>query len=437
MMRKIFVLDTSALIYNPSVYKQFPNSDVVIPIAVLNELDKLKKQSGEVGKNARVSIRLLDEISLLGDISVGISIDDDILVKIDATYIDTTVAPYLGLGDPDYGDTQILACLQLTWHNNTDNDVCLISNDINLRVKARSRGIRAESRETDRSSLEELYSGMQTIVHEDAGGDLLENEFIDPRNYNLKLSLHECVVFTSDDNDIIAVGRKTAHNKVKIIKKQYPWNLSSRNIEQSCAIDLIMDPNVDLLTFIGKAGSGKSLVALACALELVLSKKQYDKLVIYRPIQSVGNEIGFVPGSIEEKLAPWFQAIMDSFEVLFSNKGGNDWIRDLEMYQKKGKIELGAITYVRGRSLPNSIILIDEAQNLSKEDIKTLLTRAGEGTKVILTGDIEQIDAKDLDAVNNGLTNVIERFKDSELSGHVTFTKGERSRLATKAAEIL
>ena len=200
-----------------------------------------------------------------------------------------------------------------------------------------------------------------------------------------------------------------------------------------------MDPNVDLVTLTGKAGCGKTLITISAALELVLEKQQYNKLVIYRPIQAVGNDIGFLPGDITEKLAPWFQAVMDSFEVLFSSKekNNNEWKKDLEMFQRKGKIEMEAITYIRGRSIPNAIILVDEAQNLCKEDMKTILTRAGQGTKIILTGDIEQIDNQELDAMNNGLTFVIDKFKESELAGHITFTKGERSRLATKASEIL
>ena len=439
-MRKIFVLDTSALIFDPSVFTKFPNSDVVIPIAVLNELDNLKKLPNEAGKHARVAIRLLDETCNKGDISTGILIDDDILLRIDATYIDTTLSPYLGLGDPTYGDTQILACLQLNWHDHPEHDVVLVSNDINLRVKAKSRGIDSESYEGERTSLNDLYSGHQTVMHEDAGLELQQSGFIDPRNYNIQLLLNECVTFQTNEGDDIAIGRKVAHNKIKAIRKTYPWNITSRNAEQSFLIDLIMDNNIDLVTAIGQAGTGKSLLSLATALELVMNKRQFDKLIIYRPIQPVGNDIGYLPGTKEEKLAPWFQAIMDNFEFLLGNNKGNnnnEWKRDLEMFQKKGKIEMEAITYIRGRSIPNSIILVDEAQNLNTNEVKTILTRAGEGTKIILTGDIEQIDSQDLDAMDNGLTYIIEKFKNSELAGHITLTKGERSRLASEAARIL
>jgi PhoH-like ATPase len=268
--------------------------------------------------------------------------------------------------------------------------------------------------------------------------DLQRNTYINTEFYGFDdLNPNECVMFENEHGDGIAMGRKTNGNKIKLIKKTNPWTIHSRNKEQSFAIDLIMDKGVDLVTLIGKAGTGKSLIVLATALELVINRKEYDKFVIYRPIQPVGNDIGFLPGTMEEKLGPWFQAIMDNMETLFQFKNGDHWKRELEHFQKKGLIEMEAITYIRGRSIPNAIILIDECQNLSKDDVKTILTRAGENTKIILTGDIEQIDNSSLDATSNGLTYVIEKFKESDLAGHITFTQGERSKLASKAAEIL
>jgi PhoH-like ATPase len=442
-MRKTYVLDTSTLIYDPGAYKHFAHSDVVIPIAVLNELDKLKKLATEAGKNARVAIRLLDEISNLGDISLGIILDDDIILKVDTNWIDLSGSAFRGMGDPSYGDTQILACAQSLWHLHPTHDVVMVSNDINLRVKAKSRGIEAEAHEGEKYSLSDLYSGVRVITNEDAGLALQQDGKIDPRCFGISdLSPHECVLFEADNGDGISMGRKVSRDCVKLVRKNYPWNIAPRNKEQIFAIDLLMDKSIDLITMIGKAGTGKSLMVLATALELVIGRKEYDKFIIYRPIQPVGNDIGYLPGTMEEKLAPWFQAVMDNFEMLLTPKGGgagggNHWRRELEERQKRGQIEMEAITYIIGRSIPNAIILVDECQNLSKEDVKTILTRAGENTKIILTGDIEQIDNSLLDATSNGLTHVIEKFKDSELAGHVTFTQGERSRLASKAAEIL
>jgi PhoH-like ATPase len=434
-MSRRYILDTSTLVYDPCAYKQFPDSTVIIPIIVLNELDKLKKGSSEAARNARVAIRLLDEVCERGDIGTGILLDDNIMLKVDTNYIDLTDISYRTFGDPTYGDTQILACAYSHWLN--DHETTLLSNDINLRVKAKARGIDAEAHQGSTFGSSDLYAGTQVIVDEEAGLDLQQQGHIDPRCYGLKLNPHECVLFQSENGDGIAMGRKVASDKLKLVKKFYPWNIAARNKEQTFAIDLIMDPTVDLVTLIGRAGTGKSLIVLATAIELVLNKREYDKFIIYRPIQPVGNDIGFLPGTMAEKLAPWFTAIMDNFEMLFTSKAGGDWRRELEMYQKKGRIEMEAMTYIRGRSIPNAIILVDESQNLTKEEVKTIITRAGENTKIILTGDIEQIDNSVLDATSNGLTHVIEKFKDSDLAGHITFTQGERSKLASQAAEIL
>ena len=434
-MSKQYIVDTSALINNPYLYRDFPNSKIIIPIAVLNELDKLKKGVGDVSRNARVCIRWLDEISNQGDISKGILLDNETILKIDATYIDLTSSEYSSWGDPTYGDTQILACLYNNWMDN--NDTCLISNDINLRIKAKARSINAISHDKNSSLATDLYSGMQTIINEEAGSDLLVANFINPIDYDLVLNPNECVCFTNENGDEIALARKVGSNNLKLIKKAYPWGISPRNTEQSLAIDLIMDKNIDLITLIGKAGTGKSLIALACALELVIAKREYEKLIIYKPLKAVGDELGFLPGTEAEKLQPWFQSTMDNFELLFGNKVNGDWKRDLELYQKKGRIELSALTYIRGRSIPKAIILVEECQNLTNEEVKVILTRSGDGTKVIFDGDREQIDTKNLDCINNGLTFAIEKFKGSEIAGHISLTKGERSRLATIASEIL
>jgi len=399
-MRTIFVLDTSVLIYDPCAYKQFKNSDVILPIAVLGELDKLKKQSAEVGRNARVAIRMLDEICTKGDISTGILLDDDILLKIDATYIDCN-EQFPGLGPDDYPDTHILACALLTKQERPGCDVCLVSNDINLRVKAMARGVRAQAYEDKQKNINDLYSGMQTIINEDAGMELLERGQIDPTDYELVFSPNECVIFQSSDNMEISLGRMI-DEKIKVIKGNVrPWGLTMRNNEQLFLAEMILDPSVHLVSAIGPAGTGKTLVAIASAIELVLSKKTYEKLIIYKSIQPVGNDIGYTPGTIAEKLAPWFQAIVDNFEFLFGSKSGSDWRSTLELYQRKNKICFEAITYIRGRSIANSIILVEESQNLTASDLKSLCTRVAAGSKIILCGDRDQIDSPHLDSMDN------------------------------------
>lgn len=433
-MKKIKILDTSVLAYDPYAYKSFSDNVVVIPINVLDELDKLKSFPNEAGKNSRVCIRALDAICLGGEIHKGIKIENNILLK-----IDTDVAPNT-FGPDSYVDNKILACaVNIKKNADKDTEVSLVSRDINLRIRARAFEIGAENYEKDRVSVQDLYVGFKEIVNEEIGDHLADkNQINDYRLYDETHDLlpNECVHFSDENGDGLAIGRRVG-DKIKTIPDRNPWGLSLRNKEQAFATDLLCDPKISLVTLIGKAGCGKSLVALACGLEMVLEKKLYDKLIIYRPIQPVGNDIGYLPGTMEEKLAPWMSAITDGFEFLFEAKSGNKWKTMFDMYREKGKIQMEAITYIRGRSIPNALIIIDEAQNLSKEEIKTILTRASTGSKIVLTGDVEQIDNSGLDATSNGLSYAVEKFKESHLAGHITFAKGERSELATLASEIL
>ncbi|HVI40978.1 MAG TPA: PhoH family protein [Anaerovoracaceae bacterium] len=432
-MRKIYVLDTSVLVYDPFSFKSFSGNDVVIPISVLDELDKLKNLPNETGKNARVCIRALDAICNEGEIDQGINIDNDILLK-----IDTTNNPNI-FGTDSYIDNKILACAYAISTKDDQRKTVLVSQDINLRIRAKAFKIKSEDYKKDKLPVQDMYAGYQVIESDEIGDLLYEKEQIDDyRKYDELHSLlpNECVHFVSPTGDGLSIGRRVG-DKVKIISDKTPWGLDLRNKEQAFAVDLLADPRISLVTLIGKAGTGKTLAAVAAGLEMVLEKKLFNKLIIYRPIQPVGNDIGYLPGTMEEKLAPWMSAISDSFEFLFEAKSGNKWKTMFDMYVEKGKIQMEAITYVRGRSIPNAFIIVDEAQNLSKEEVKTILTRASSGTKIVLTGDIEQIDNSILDATNNGLSYVVEKFKDSDLAGHITFTKGERSALASKAAEIL
>lgn len=427
-MRKNFIFDTSVVVQNPFIFKYFSDCDIILPITVLDELDKLKKQAGDAGKNARVFIRLLDEITDRGDISIGILIDNEVLIKIDNS-------DYEIKGDKLYGDTRILACA--SYHNTQVEDLTFVSNDINLRVRAKALGINTEKHEGEKLSYSELYEGTLIINDENMGAELLDTGSINPEDYNLELYPHQCIMIRGEYDNHIALGRKVSDTKIKLIKQKYPWSLHAKNAEQVCALDLLLDNSVDLITMTGKAGCGKSLLALAAALELVLEKNMYDKLIIFRPVEPMGRDLGFLPGLESEKLEPWFRAIMDSFELLFSSSNKEKWRQTLEMYKKKEKIKFEPLTYIRGRSIANAVILAEEIQNLSSEEVKTILTRAGKNTKIILNGDLDQIDRKDLDATNNGLAYVIEKFKDQDIAGHITFKKSERSLLAEISSEIL
>lgn len=431
-MRKIYIIDTSVLVYDPNSFKSFSGNDVIIPINVLDELDKLKNFPNEAGKNARVAIRALDAICANGEIHKGIQIENDILLKIDTSYVNTD-----NIGTPTYVDNKILACACAL--KNKNSPTILVSKDINLRIRARAFELRAEDYEKDKIPVLEMHQGFKEIISEELGLLLEEEGELDASLDELKdLLPNECVHFVEKDGGGLSIGRRIG-SKIKVIQDREPWGLHLKNKEQAFAVDMLCDPRLPLVTLIGRAGTGKTLCAVAAGLEMVLNKKVFDKLIVYRPIQPVGNDIGYLPGTMEEKLEPWMAPIKDSMEFLFTSKskrGGGNW-KDKLSPQYADKIEMNALTYVRGRSIPNAFIIVDEAQNLSKEEVKTILTRASAGTKIVLTGDIEQIDNSYLDATNNGLSYVVEKFKESELAGHITFIRGERSALASAASEIL
>lgn len=424
-MNKIYVLDTSALIEDPTLIFSFQDSQLVIPFVVLEELDKLKKYQTDVSKNARVVIRLLDEVFSNSNNELNALLPNNSKIKIDFDFEENL------LEDMDYGDNQILSCA-FKIQKLSGKDVSIITSDINLRLKSKAFGMNSINYVNNISFLD-LYNHMTYSDDYNLGISLQNDSSVE--DY-LGLETNTFVIFNDNSEKNYALSRKMPNGNLKLIRNHKPWNISPRNKDQLCLMDLCLDKSVELVTSLGIAGSGKTLCALACALELVLEKKAYDKLIIYRPVEVVGNDIGFLPGDIEEKKQPHFAAIMDSFEILLGQKNPS-WKKDLDMYVTKGKIEMDLITFARGRSIPNALIIVDEAQNFSEHEIKTLLTRVGNNTKVILTGDANQIDAKNLNLINNGLTKVIKSFKGSKIFGNVTLMKGERSRLATEAAKLL
>jgi PhoH-like ATPase len=433
-MRKTYILDTSVLIHDPHSFKSFQGNDVIIPVSVLGELDKLKTFPNEAGKNARICVRLLDEITKQGDVIKGIKIENDIIIKIDNSI---STAEF---GDPKYADNQILWCAFSTRQNkkNKKSPTVLVSKDINLRVRARAFNVIAEDYETNKVDTQELYLGHRKIVSDEIGEAINSKGYLDCVAFDELSDLHpnECLYIEGSNGKGLALGRRSG-DKVKLIKPQRVWGLESKNKEQAMAIDLMMDRSIPLVSLVGIAGTGKTLCAIGTALEMVLEKKMYQKLIVYRPLHTVGKDLGFLPGTAMEKIMPQVVGIMDTFEFLFSSSKGDKWKTMFEMYMEKGIIEIDAIAYIRGRSIPNALILIDEVQNISQSEIKTLLSRLSDGSKCIITGDIEQIDNPSLDSMDNGLTKVIETFKDSRLAGHVTLVKGERSELATEVARLL
>lgn len=424
-MNKIYVIDTSALIEDPTLIYSFDNSQIVVPYVVLEELDKLKKYQGDVAKNARAAIRMLDEIfSLSEDDNISFGVNSRI--KVDFDFEENL------LEDMDYGDNEIICCA-FKIQKLSNKQVTIVTGDINLRLKAKAFGMAATSYAKNITFLD-LFDHMTHSSDYNLG---LEVQTKGTAEDYLDLDTNSFIIFTDNVDKNYALARKMANGKLKLLKELKPWGLSPRNKDQACLIELIMDKSVELVSALGIAGSGKTLCALACGLELVLNMKAFDKLIIFRPVQVVGQDIGFLPGTEDEKMAPYFSAIMDSMEILLGSRNPTAWKRELEMFINKGKIELDLITFARGRSIPNALIIVDEAQNFSEHEMKTLLTRVGKDTKVVLTGDANQIDSRNLNLINNGLTKVIKFFKGSKLFGNVTLMKGERSRLATEAARVL
>lgn len=438
-MKKIYIIDTSVLVYDPNSYQSFPESEIILPINVLDECDKLKKFPGEIGKNARMFIRTLDSLCKEGELHKGITLKNKTILKVD-------VQNYLteDIGDDSYTDNKIIACavaIKNIKRRGLKPEVIVVSKDINLRLRARAYELGAEDYEKDVISSLELYSGLRTIENEKLGTALDEKDEVEISLFKELSDLmpNEFIHVVNEFGDGLALGRRIG-NKVRVVSDRNPWTLDAKNKEQACAIDMLLDPKISLVSLVGMAGCGKSLIALACGLDQVLERKMYNKFMIYRPFEPVGRELGFTPGTIQEKLEPWLGPINDGLDLLFdaksNKKNGTTW-RDKISPQYLERIDFAALTYIRGRSIPNSFILIDEFQNLTVEDAKTILTRSASGSKIVITGDIEQIDSVGLDANNNGLTHIIEKFKGSPLAGHITMIKGERSALAEASATLL
>jgi PhoH-like ATPase len=423
----------------------FGDNDVVIPLAVLEELDSNKKRMDEVGRNARMSCRKLDSLRELGSLHDWVPLPNGGRIRVMRSKEDAKSILPSELGC-DKNDNLIIACaLQLKAQR-----AILVSKDINVRVKCDALGVVAQDYMKQRAAdqAENLYTGVLVTPLED---DLVAAAWA-TRQLELGDVPHDThpnqivVIPRSDDSSSTTILRHVK-DRYRLVKDHRDvFGLEPRNKEQNFALDLLLDDSVKLVTLVGPAGCGKTLIALAAGLQQTLgSNPTYDKLVVTRPIEPLGRDIGFLPGTFEEKMAPWIAPIRDNLGFLLSHKGknGKKSAKDVEsdpyinlLFEQK-KIEIEAVAYIRGRSIPNSFIIIDEAQNLSIHQLKTIITRSGENTKIVLCGDVHQIDVSHMDAVSNGLSYVVEAFKEEEMAGHVTLLKGERSALATKAAELL
>ena len=433
-MKKFYILDTNVLIHDPMSFNKFEDNTVVIPIAVIEELDTFKSVADERGKAARIVSRKLDEMRKMGRLDAGVKMENGGTLIVDMDH--ASVLPK-GLLAQDMDDRILNTAL---WFNQKKHNAVLVTKDTNLRLKAEAVGTRSEDYEAGKVNVDEIYPGIVTV---EKSADFLDKFYKDKsaKNTDKDLVPNEFVVFRAkEDPKKSALGR-VSQNDQSVIKilgpDSSPWGIRPLNKEQRCAMELLLDENVKLVTMIGAAGTGKTLMSLACGLQKSVEESVYRRLIICRPIVPVGKDIGFIPGTKEEKLSTWMGAIYDNLEFIMDKRHPDDALQKFEYLLQNGKIEVASVTHIRGRSLPKQYMIVDDAQNLTPHEIKTILSRAGEGTKVVVTGDPYQIDNPYLDIASNGLMYIVDRFKGQKLYGHLTFTKTERSELAGLVAELM
>ena len=430
------ILDTNVYLTEANSLFSFGRANIAIPSIVLDEIDRHKHRQDTAGLNARTMNRVLDKLRTKGSLSTGVPLGTG-KGKVFAAQLDPRYIPS-GMDNSDSDNKIIAIALRLKTEG---HDIAVISRDLNMRVKCDSFGLECYDYQPQQAvkSIDNLFDGTTEIIVSD---DLVEQFYGDQdvflEEQKKKLYPNQFLVIRSEkDPKKSALCRYTNETSPlrKIFSYRDIWGLSAKNKEQKYAMDLLFDKNIDIVSLTGQAGTGKTLIAAASGLEQVLNSTKsqggYDKLIITRPVQPMGRDIGFLPGTLEEKMMPWIAPLRDNLEYLFGDKTA------LDMQMEQGIIEIEAMTYIRGRSISNAFMIVDEAQNLTTHELKTIITRVGHGTKLVLTGDVQQIDNSYVDAVSNGLTYAVEKFKEYEISGHVTLHKGERSKLATLAAEIL
>ncbi|WP_426984011.1 PhoH family protein [Brevibacillus borstelensis] len=444
-MKKIYVLDTNVLLQDPRAMFSFADNEIVIPAVVLEEIDSKKRYMDEIGRNARYVSRLFDSFRELGHLHQGILLETGALLRVELNH--SSLAKLQKQFTEMTNDNRILAvALNLQEEENLlpqPRPVILVSKDALMRVKADALGLIAEDFLSDRvvGEYSHIYSGYHKMQ---VAPEIIKN-YYGSRKLSLSTCFpqqrfypHQFLVLKDELNpSISAIGKVNIDGKnlEMLVADDDPiWGIRARNVQQRMAFELLLREDIPLVTMTGKAGTGKTLLALAAGLLQIEDLQTYKKLLVARPIVPLGKDIGYLPGEKEEKLRPWMQPIYDNLEYLFNTKRSGDLDKILA---GMGSIQVEALTYIRGRSIPEQYIIIDEAQNLTKHEVKTILTRVGEGSKIVLMGDPEQIDHPYLDESNNGLTYVVEMFKDQKLAGHIRLEKGERSVLAQLAADLL
>ena len=439
---KTFVLDTNVLLQDPKSIFAFEEHDLVIPMTVIEEIDTFKKNVDETGRNARAVSRYLDDLRQQGSLKEGVKLPGGGTLKIEITGSGSDVHITWGL---ENNDNRILRSV-VKLHRELEGNVTFITCDVNMRLKCDALGVAVENYENAHVDVDEQYSGVIELelppeVIDDLyaeGSCFIETENIYPNQF--------VIAQAEGSPSKTAMARFDAKtNSLKLVKKfkEGVWGILPRNKEQLFALELLLDDNIQLVTLNGFAGTGKTILALCAALKKVCDDRTYRKVLVSRPIIPMGRDLGFLPGDLSEKMSPWMKPIFDNLEYLMGTKhenpkgSKNGAEASYQFLLDQKLIEVEALTYIRGRSIPRQFLIVDESQNLSKHEVKTILTRVGEGTKIVFTGDPNQIDNPYVDSLSNGLTYLTEKFKESPIAGHVTLKKGERSELAELAAKLL
>lgn len=444
--RKIYLLDTSVLLHRPESIYSFGEHRVVIPIVVLDELDTFKRGSMQIHRNARRVISMFDELRQKGRIFNGVKLDNGGTLVVD-TVDEKSSRVHLPAGFERSADNHILATAVGIKLESPEKKVVLVTKDINMRVKAEALGLLAEDYRADQIvDPSEMYTGHAEVMVSQELIDQFYREKTLPVNGTLsedgrKFFANQFLMLVCQESpSVTALARYDGHN-IELLRdpRHDIWGIRPLNREQRYAVEVLLDDNIPLVTLAGKAGTGKTILAIAAGLQKVVNDKIYRRLSVYRPVVPMGRDIGYLPGSEQEKLAPWMQPIYDNLEFLL-NEGGDKKTRGsskMDYLIDSNVLDIRALTYIRGRSLPHQFIIVDEAQNLTPHEVKTIVTRVGHGTKLVLTGDPYQIDSPYLDSTSNGLTHVVERFREQKIAAHITLQKGERSALAELASEIM
>ncbi len=443
-MRKAFILDTNVLLFDPQALFKFGNNDIVIPIVVLEEIDRFKREMSELGRHARMFSRMLDDMRVEGELSKGVKMPNGGILTVELGGINP-----LPMELPmDKADNRILALAISIKKDQPKRPVVFVTKDVNLRIKADALGIVSEDYEPESVEPEQLYSGTATLSVDGA----MIDEFYAQKRLSYSGALREAGSLRPNQYVILKDAANPTHTAMGRYSKDLDclvplfkpaeglWGIFPKNAEQAFAIDALMNDDLKLVSLVGKAGTGKTLLAIAAGLAKTVDEGVFQRLLVSRPVFPLGKDIGFLPGDIEEKLNPWMQPIYDNIDFLFgatAGRGKRGAGKGCQELMNQGLLQIEPLTYIRGRSIPQQYLIVDESQNLTPHEIKTIITRAGDDTKIVLTGDSFQIDNPYVDSANNGLVHLVDRFKDESISAHITLTKGERSKLSELASNLL